>query len=69
MPSHRRQLNVRLSPDGSDRFDALFERVSKEVGVPLTQAQIIELALKALEREHPADPPPPGAAPKRRGTK
>ena len=52
MPSERRQLNVRLDPDASARFDRLFPAVSAELGTDLSQAQLVALALKALEREY-----------------
>lgn len=49
MPSDRRQLNVRLDKEASARFDRLLKSMSKQMGTPLTQAQLIAMALKALE--------------------
>jgi hypothetical protein len=49
MPSKRRQLNVRLDKEASARFDRLMKTATKELGVTFTQAQLIALALKALE--------------------
>ncbi|HEY3789207.1 MAG TPA: hypothetical protein VGL71_10145, partial [Urbifossiella sp.] len=49
MPSERRQLNVRLDPESSQRFDRLYSEVQKSMGAELSQAQFIAIALKAFE--------------------
>lgn len=59
MASERRQLNIRLDPDTADRFDRLLPAVSAALGVTLSQAQLVGLALRSLEKEYPpADPKP-----------
>jgi hypothetical protein len=51
MPSERPQFNVRLSEDGAARFKRLEKKAPGAVGAPLTKAQIIEMALTALEEK------------------
>jgi hypothetical protein len=58
MASERRQLNVRLDPESADRFDRVSRSVVAAVGVEMSQAQIVALALKALEDRYPAGPAP-----------
>jgi hypothetical protein len=51
MPSKRPQFNVRLSEDGEARFRRL-EKVAKAVlGAEQSKAQIVEMALAALESQ------------------
>lgn len=63
MPSERPQLNVRLDGESEARFDRLMGRMPEVLGVPVTQAQLIRLALKALEEKHP--PPAKGKGAKK----
>lgn len=50
MASERRQLNVRLDPESSERFDRLYAEVQKAMGTELSQAQFIAIALKTMEQ-------------------
>ena len=61
MPSDRRQLNVRLDPQTSDLWDEVTPRVQEAVGVELSQAQLIGLAIRALAEKYPASSGEPAA--------
>ena len=50
MPNEKRQVNVRLSREGGRRFDRLLKEMPAVIGVRLSQAQLIELGLAALEK-------------------
>ncbi len=58
MASERRQLNVRLDPESSVRFDRLYGDVQKSMGTELSQAQFIAIALKSLEQGRGETPKP-----------
>jgi len=68
MASDRQQLNVRLDPTASALWAELVPRVQAALGLNLSQAQIVALALQALAQKYPPpdDPPPPLPAPKGR---
>jgi hypothetical protein len=70
VPSDRRQLNVRLDDESAARFDRLAAATAAAVGVELSQAQVIALALRALEEKYPppvSPPPAPATRPRRTG--
>lgn len=52
MPSDRRQFNVRMNDDTAARVDRLLPVVARAVGLELTQAQFLALAVAALEAKH-----------------
>ena len=58
MPSDRRQLNVRLDPATSELWDAVLPRVQAALGVELSQAQVVALAVRALAEKYPEDRKP-----------
>lgn len=66
MPSERRQLNVRLDPATAELWDAIIPRVEAAVGLALSQAQIVALAVRALAEKHDR-PPTPVVTPPRDG--
>lgn len=51
MPSDRPQFNVRLSKDGAARFERLKAKAAALIGTEQTQAQVVEMALAALEEK------------------
>ena len=51
MPSERPQFNVRLSAEGEARFRRLEKATKALLGVDHTKAQIVEMALAALESQ------------------
>jgi hypothetical protein len=53
VPSERRQLNVRLDPATAEAWDAVLPRVQAAVGLELSQAQVVALAVKALAEKYP----------------
>ena len=61
MASKRAQLNVRMDEETAARFERLQVATRKSVGVDLSQAQIVAMALVALEEKYPpegSDKPP-----------
>lgn len=66
MPSDRRQFNVRMSEETAARLDALLPRVARALGVELSQAQFLALAVQALEAQHPDQPAPDRVNPARK---
>lgn len=66
MPSERRVLNVRLDDPTSAIWDELVPRVRAAVGLELSQAAVVALAIKALAEKYPAaDSAPARPRPKR----
>jgi hypothetical protein len=66
MPSTRRQLNVRLTPEGEDRLKGLVERMCAALGFTVSQSDVIQAALVELEKRYP---PAEAEAPKKGGKK
>lgn len=58
MPSEKRQLNVRLDEDLFLLLTQLHRRIREKLRLPdLSQADLIRMALTALEKEYPPDEP------------
>jgi len=51
MPSKRPQFNVRLSDDAEARFKRLEKATKAVLGAEQSKAQIVEMALAALESQ------------------
>ena len=66
MPSKRRQINVRADEETVERFDRVRVAVTAALGLPVSQAGVIRLALIELERKYPPASPP---APKRKAAR
>ena len=49
-----RQRNYRLGDDTESRLTRLQKRIAARLGLPVSEAQIIRFAAKALEREEDA---------------
>jgi hypothetical protein len=64
--SSRQQFNVRMTDETVVRVHRLHSAVARALGVPITQAQFLVLAVAALEEKHRAvldAPAPPPVAP------
>lgn len=53
MPSDNRQVNVRLDPASAARFNRLLDLLPARLGMPVSQSNLIGMALKALEDQYP----------------
>lgn len=53
MPSTKRQLSVRAEDETHARLAGLVQRVSEALGVPVSQADVVRLALIELEKKYP----------------
>ena len=56
MPSKRAQLNVRMDDATKAEFERLQKDLSEKLGLELSQADVIKLAIRALSRENPPAP-------------
>lgn len=56
MPSDRRQINVRADAETAAEFDRLLRAVPAALGVPVSQATLIKLAVAELGRKYPGEP-------------
>lgn len=75
MPSQRRQLNVRLSPEGEAMLEALAVAMRRELGINVSMSDVIQAGLSELRKKYlpdweyspPADakPPRPPGRPKK----
>ncbi len=54
MPSMRPQLNVRVSENDQVRLFRLIERMSAELGMPVSQSDVVLAGLTLLERKYPS---------------
>jgi hypothetical protein len=59
MPSDRRQINVRADHETAAEFDRLLRAVPAALGVPVSQATLIRLAVMELAKKYPGDPAKP----------
>lgn len=55
MPSKRAQLNVRMDDQTKAEFDRLQIDLSEKLGLELSQADVIRLAVRALAKENPPE--------------
>lgn len=51
----RKQLNFKLDEAASERFDRLMVAMTRVLGFAPSQAQLVSLALVALEEKHSED--------------
>jgi len=59
MPSKIPIIPIRLKPESKARLDALAERMRLRLGMPgLSRVDVVDAALKALEKDYPPEPTP-----------
>jgi hypothetical protein len=54
MPSDRRQINIRLDPETEQRLPRVRKATSEALGLNLSNADVVRLALIELERKYPS---------------
>jgi predicted DNA-binding protein len=69
MPSNRRQLNIRLSPETEKLLAGLVERMRAVLGIPVSQADVIQAGLHELAKKYLADDAAEAPAPKKQPRK
>ena len=52
MPSRRKQIRIQIDDETAERFERLVSIVSADLGLPLTEADLVRLGLIALEKKH-----------------
>jgi hypothetical protein len=67
MPSDRKQINVRVEPDTELLIERLIPAVRSRLGLPISQSDLIRLALQSLAREYLTEEPEEEAPPRPRG--
>jgi hypothetical protein len=58
MPSRRKQLSIQVDDETAERFERLVSIVSADLGLPLTEADLVRLGLIELEKKHPRQDEP-----------
>ncbi len=58
MPSKRPQLNVRLTEDELALVARLGQRLERDTGIPMSQADVIRAALHELRKRYPEEQVP-----------
>jgi hypothetical protein len=66
MPPKRQQLNIRLPEEGRELLGLLAERMRAELGITVSQSDVVLAGLNELRKKYLADGAPPATAAKRR---
>jgi hypothetical protein len=56
MPSKKRQINVRLTPEADERLAQLLISLKAATGIDVTITDVITVALAELEKRYPPEP-------------